>query len=180
MPTIYQCRVCITYFMVVTIHYWAMQFGFGHSYIRSSSNLLKIGTKGRYLQALWCPIMFQRFRVINSDVQNFYIGIINFTLNNRSGPVFSRQPDRLGPVLLGPVGSTQYMGRSRTGCGPRLPVLGAKNRTEPDLRTLLMGLRWRKTTKEESRPRLQLTPELEEQKGKEANMRIQKPGITLI
>ncbi|KIJ91288.1 hypothetical protein K443DRAFT_115216, partial [Laccaria amethystina LaAM-08-1] len=31
----------------------------------------------------------------------------------------------------------QYLGRSWTGCGPRLRVLGAKNRTEPDLKTLL-------------------------------------------
>ncbi|KIJ94921.1 hypothetical protein K443DRAFT_109650, partial [Laccaria amethystina LaAM-08-1] len=30
----------------------------------------------------------------------------------------------------------QYLGRSWTGCGPRLRVLGAKNRTEPDLKTL--------------------------------------------
>jgi len=42
--------------------------------------------------------------------------MINFTLKNRSGPVFSRQLDWLGLVLLSPVGSTQYMGRSRTGC----------------------------------------------------------------
>ncbi|KIJ94135.1 hypothetical protein K443DRAFT_110971, partial [Laccaria amethystina LaAM-08-1] len=32
----------------------------------------------------------------------------------------------------------QYLGRSWTGCGPRLRVLGAKNRTEPDLKTLLV------------------------------------------
>jgi len=44
--------------------------------------------------------------------------------------------DHKKPVLGGPVRSPQYLGRSLTGCGPRLPVLGAKNRTEPDLRTL--------------------------------------------
>ncbi|KIJ92330.1 hypothetical protein K443DRAFT_113763 [Laccaria amethystina LaAM-08-1] len=40
--------------------------------------------------------------------------------------------DRNRPVLGGPVRSPQY-----TGCGPRLPVLGAKNRTELNLRTLV-------------------------------------------
>ncbi|KIK01811.1 hypothetical protein K443DRAFT_98009, partial [Laccaria amethystina LaAM-08-1] len=40
------------------------------------------------------------------------------------------------PVLGGPVRSPQYLGRSWTGCGPRLRVLGPKNRTEPDLKTL--------------------------------------------
>ncbi|KIK05837.1 hypothetical protein K443DRAFT_90649 [Laccaria amethystina LaAM-08-1] len=39
--------------------------------------------------------------------------------------------DRNRPVLGGPVRSPQY-----TGCGPRLPVLGAKNRTELNLQTL--------------------------------------------
>ena len=39
-------------------------------------------------------------------------------------------------VLGGSVRFPQYLGWSWTGCGPRLPVLGAKNRTEPDLRTL--------------------------------------------
>ncbi|KIJ91411.1 hypothetical protein K443DRAFT_115057, partial [Laccaria amethystina LaAM-08-1] len=37
----------------------------------------------------------------------------------------------------GPVRSPQYLGRSWTGCSPRLRVLGAKNRTEPDLKTLV-------------------------------------------
>jgi hypothetical protein len=44
--------------------------------------------------------------------------------------------DRKKPVLGGPVRSPQYLHRSWTGCGPRLPVLGTKNRTEPDLKTL--------------------------------------------
>ena len=62
--------------------------------------------------------------------------MVNFTLKNRSGPVFSRQPDRLGLVLLSPVGSTQYMGRSRTGCGCGCLIWKQKNRTELDLKTL--------------------------------------------
>ena len=44
--------------------------------------------------------------------------------------------DRKRPVLGGSVRFPQYLGWSWTGCGPRLPVLGAKNRTELDLRTL--------------------------------------------
>ena len=45
--------------------------------------------------------------------------------------------DRKRPVLGGSVRFPQYLGLSWTGCGPRLPVFGAKNRTEPDLRTLI-------------------------------------------
>ena len=45
--------------------------------------------------------------------------------------------DRKRPVLGGSVRFPQYLGWSWTGCGPRLPVFGAKNRTEPDLRTLV-------------------------------------------
>ena len=44
--------------------------------------------------------------------------------------------DRKRPVLGGSVRFPQYLGWSWTGCGPRLPIFGAKNRTEPDLRTL--------------------------------------------
>ena len=44
--------------------------------------------------------------------------------------------DRKRPVLGGSVRFPQYLGWSWTGCGPRLPVLGAKNWTELDLRTL--------------------------------------------
>ena len=46
--------------------------------------------------------------------------------------------DRKRPVLGGSVRFPQYLGWSWTGCGPRLPVFGAKNRTEPDLRTLIL------------------------------------------
>ena len=69
------------------------------------------------IYTLSCCMTFYRFRIIPFDVQILYIGMINFTLKNQSGPVFSRQPDQLGLVLLSPVGSTQYMGQSRTGCG---------------------------------------------------------------
>ena len=44
--------------------------------------------------------------------------------------------DRKRPVLGGSVRFPQYLGWSWTGCGPRLPILGAKNRTELDLQTL--------------------------------------------
>ena len=47
--------------------------------------------------------------------------------------------DRKRPVLGGSVPFPQYLGWSWTGCGPRLPVFGAKNRTEPDLRTLWLS-----------------------------------------
>ena len=82
-PTIHLCRVCIIYFMVVTLHYaWVFSnvFGFGHSYVKSLSNLLKIRPKGKNLQALSCHITLLRFRVITFDVQILYIGRINFTL----------------------------------------------------------------------------------------------------
>ena len=108
----------------------------GHSCIRSLSNLLKIKPKGRYLQALSCCITFYRFWIITFYVQILYIGMINFTLKNQSWPVFSRQLDQLGLVLLGPVGSTQYMGQSRTGCSCGCLIWKLKNRTEPDLETL--------------------------------------------
>ena len=45
--------------------------------------------------------------------------------------------DRKRPVLGGSVRFPQYLGWSWTGFGPRLPILGAKNRTELDLRTLM-------------------------------------------
>ena len=45
--------------------------------------------------------------------------------------------DRKRPVLGGSVRFPQYLGWSWTGCGPRLPIFGAKNWTEPDLRTLI-------------------------------------------
>ena len=64
--------------------------------------------------------------------------MINFILKNRSGPVFSRQLDQLGLVLLGLVGSTQYMGQSRTGCSCGCLIWKSKNRTEPDLKTLFV------------------------------------------
>ncbi|KAF8220218.1 hypothetical protein L208DRAFT_1335135, partial [Tricholoma matsutake] len=39
-------------------------------------------------------------------------------------------------VLNSSVAVPQYLGSVRTGCGCRLPHLGVKNRTEPDLQTL--------------------------------------------
>ena len=65
-----------------------------------------------------------------------YIGTTNFTQKNRFKPVWNGTMDRKRPVLGGSVRFPQYLGWSWTGCGPRLPVFGAKNRTEPDLRTL--------------------------------------------
>jgi hypothetical protein len=64
------------------------------------------------------------------------IGTTKITPKNRSELVFFGCVDRKRPVLGGPVRSPQYLGRSWTGCGPRLRVLGAKNRTEPDLKPL--------------------------------------------
>ena len=67
-----------------------------------------------------------------------YIGTPNFTQKNRFKSVWTDTMDRKRPVLGGSVRFPQYLGWSWTGCGPRLPVLGAKNRTEPDLRTLFV------------------------------------------
>jgi hypothetical protein len=64
------------------------------------------------------------------------IGTTKITPKNWSELVFFGCVDRKRPVLGGPVRSPQYLGRSWTGCGPRLRVLGTKNRTEPDLKTL--------------------------------------------
>jgi hypothetical protein len=54
-------------------------------------------------------------------------------------PVFLRQPNRLGPVLSGSVAVAPKIGNRNRGCGCRLPILGAKNRTEPDPRTLFFS-----------------------------------------
>jgi hypothetical protein len=70
------------------------------------------------------------------EIKMIFIGTTKFTPKNRSEPVFFGCVDRKRPVLGGPVRSPQYLGRSWTSCGPRLRVLGAKNRTEPDLKTL--------------------------------------------
>jgi hypothetical protein len=70
------------------------------------------------------------------EIKIIFIGTTKFTPKNRSELVFFGCVDRKRPVLGGPVWSPQYLGRSWTGCGPRLRVLGAKNRTEPDLKTL--------------------------------------------
>jgi hypothetical protein len=71
------------------------------------------------------------------EIKIIFIGTTKITPKNRSELVFFGCVDRKRPVLGGPVRSPQYLGRSWTGCGPRLRVLGAKNRTEPDLKTLL-------------------------------------------
>ena len=65
-----------------------------------------------------------------------YIGTTNFMQKNRFGSVWTGTMDCKRPVLGGSVRFPQYLGWSWTGCGPRLPILGAKNRTELDLRTL--------------------------------------------
>jgi hypothetical protein len=71
------------------------------------------------------------------EIKMISIGTTKITPKNRSELVFFGCVDRKRPVLGGPVRSPQYLGRSWTGCGPRLRVLGAKNRTEPDLKTLM-------------------------------------------
>jgi hypothetical protein len=73
------------------------------------------------------------------EIKMIFIGTTKFTPKNRSGPVFFGCVDRKRPVLGGPVRSPQYLGRSWTGCGPRLRVLGTKNRTELDLKTLIIA-----------------------------------------
>jgi hypothetical protein len=70
------------------------------------------------------------------EIKMISIGTTKITPKNRSELVFFGCVDRKRPVLGGPVRSPQHLGRSWTGCGPRLRVLGAKNRTEPDLKTL--------------------------------------------
>jgi hypothetical protein len=72
------------------------------------------------------------------EVKMISIGTTKITPKNRSELVFFGCVDRKRPVLGGPVRSPQYLGWSWTGCGPRLRVLGAKNRTEPDLKTLVL------------------------------------------
>jgi hypothetical protein len=73
------------------------------------------------------------------EIKMISIGTTKITPKNRSELVFFGCVDRKRPVLGGPVRSPQYLGRSWTGCGPRLRVLGAKNRTELDLETLHSG-----------------------------------------
>jgi hypothetical protein len=72
------------------------------------------------------------------EIKMIFIGTTKISPKNRSELVFFGCVDRKRPVLGGPVRSPQYLGRSWTGCGPRLRVLGAKNRTEPDLKTLMV------------------------------------------
>jgi hypothetical protein len=71
------------------------------------------------------------------EIKMISIGTTKITPKNRSELVFFGCLDRKRPVLGGPVRSPQYLGRSWTGCGPRLRVLGTKNRTEPDFKTLI-------------------------------------------
>jgi hypothetical protein len=72
------------------------------------------------------------------EIKMIFIGTTKITPKNRSEPVFFGCVDRKRPVLGGPVRSPQYLCWSWTGCGPRLRVLGEKNRTEPDLKTLFI------------------------------------------
>jgi hypothetical protein len=78
------------------------------------------------------------FQIMIVEIKMISIGITKITPKNRSELVFFGCVDCKRPVLGGPVRSPQYLGRSWTGCGPRLRILGAKNRTEPDLKTLLL------------------------------------------
>ena len=58
---------------------------------------------------------------------------------NWSKPVktgYLRQLNRLGPVLIGSVAVSPKMRNRNRSCGCWLPILGPKNRTEPDLQTL--------------------------------------------
>jgi hypothetical protein len=70
------------------------------------------------------------------EIKMIFIGITKITPKNRSEPAFFGCVDSKRPVLGGLVQSPQYLGQSWTGCGPWLHVLGAKNQTEPDLKTL--------------------------------------------
>jgi hypothetical protein len=97
---------------------------------------LKVWSNDGYLHALLCYITCSIFRAMIVEIQMIFIGTTNFTPKNRSELVFFGCMDRKRPVLGGPVRSPQYLGQSWTGCGPRLPILGIKNRTEPDLKTL--------------------------------------------
>jgi hypothetical protein len=76
------------------------------------------------------------------EIEMISIGTTKITPKNRSELVCFGCVDRKRPVLGGPVRSPQYLGRSWTCCGPRLRVLGAKNRTEPDLKTLFRAVDW--------------------------------------
>jgi hypothetical protein len=96
---------------------------------------LKIWSNDGYLQTLLCYITRLIFRVMIVEIEMIFIGTTKITPKNRSEPVFFGFVDNKRPVLGGPVWSPQYLGWSRTGCGPRLRVLGEKNWTEPDLKT---------------------------------------------
>jgi hypothetical protein len=73
------------------------------------------------------------------EIKMIFIGTTKFTPKNRSKLVFFGCVDHKRPVLGGLVWSPQYLGQSWTSCGPLLRVLGAKKRTEPDLKTLVVG-----------------------------------------
>jgi hypothetical protein len=72
------------------------------------------------------------------EVQMIFTSTTKFTPKNQSKPVYFGCVDCKKPVLGGPVRSPQYLCQSWTSCGPWFPVLGAKNRTEPDLKTLVV------------------------------------------
>jgi hypothetical protein len=71
------------------------------------------------------------------EIKMIFIGTTKITPKNGSELVFFGCVDCKRPVLGGPVQSPQYLGRSWTSCGPRLRVLGAKNQTELNLKTLV-------------------------------------------
>jgi hypothetical protein len=98
---------------------------------------LKIWSNDGYLQALLCYGTRVIFRAMIVEIKMISIGTTKITPKNRSEPVFFGCVDRKRPVLGGPLRSPQYLGRSWTGCGLRLRVLGEKKRTEPDLKTLM-------------------------------------------
>jgi hypothetical protein len=105
----------------------------------SMASLHDRGSQGCWVIATNCPDITRLiFRVMIVEIKMIFIGTTKFTPKNRSEPVFFGCVDRKRPVLGSPVRSSQYLGRSWTGCGPQLRVLGAKNRTEPDLKTLAL------------------------------------------
>jgi hypothetical protein len=106
---------------------------------------LKIWLNDGYLQTLLCYITCLIFREMIVEIKMIFIGTTKIAPKNQTEPVFFGCVGRKRPVLGGPVQSPQYLGWSWTGCGPWLRILGEKNRTEPDLKTLFMVILWNST-----------------------------------
>jgi hypothetical protein len=73
------------------------------------------------------------------EIKMVFIGTTKFTQKKRSELVFFGCVDRKRLVLGSPVRSPQYLGQSWTSCGSWLCVLGTKNQTELDLKTLVLS-----------------------------------------